>query len=118
MLAVERAKGDKSTFTYRYPILVAASFGLLHGFGFGGALAELGLPQTLQVQALGFFNVGVELGQALFVLSLFMLAAIVKKAAAAVAASFDLQTYEKLAIYPAGILASFWTIERVIGIWA
>jgi len=43
--------------------LVAFVFGLVHGFGFAGALAELGLPQGALALALFGFNVGVELGQ-------------------------------------------------------
>ncbi|MBL8290081.1 MAG: HupE/UreJ family protein [Rubrivivax sp.] len=43
--------------------LVAFGFGLVHGFGFAGALAELGLPQGALALALFGFNVGVELGQ-------------------------------------------------------
>ena len=53
--------------TARAPWLVAFSFGLLHGFGFAGALAEVGLPQNAIPIALFAFNVGVELGQLIFV---------------------------------------------------
>ena len=53
--------------TARAPWVVAFSFGLLHGFGFAGALAEVGLPQTAIPVALLFFNVGVETGQLMFV---------------------------------------------------
>ena len=48
--------------TARAPWVVAFSFGLLHGFGFAGALAEVGLPQNAIPIALLMFNVGVELG--------------------------------------------------------
>ena len=53
--------------TQHYPWVVAFTFGLLHGFGFAGALAEVGLPQSSIPIALLFFNVGVEIGQLLFV---------------------------------------------------
>lgn len=53
--------------TARAPWVVAFSFGLLHGFGFAGALAEVGLPQKAIPLALLTFNVGVEVGQLLFV---------------------------------------------------
>jgi len=46
---------------------MAFSFGLLHGFGFAGALAEVGWPQTAIPLALLMFNVVVEVGQMLFV---------------------------------------------------
>ncbi|MEX5214776.1 MAG: HupE/UreJ family protein [Nitrospiraceae bacterium] len=46
---------------------VALGFGLLHGFGFAGALADLGLPPNATVAALAGFNLGVEAGQLLIV---------------------------------------------------
>ena len=53
--------------TARQPWLVAFVFGLLHGLGFAGALAEVGLPPKAIPLALLCFNVGVELGQLAFV---------------------------------------------------
>src|SRR6185503_11733392 len=53
--------------TARWPWVVSFTFGLLHGFGFAGALAEVGLPQSSIPIALLFFNVGVEIGQLMFV---------------------------------------------------
>ena len=53
----------KPGLTARAPWVVAFSFGLLHGFGFAGALAEVGLPQKAIPVALLMFNVGVEIGQ-------------------------------------------------------
>jgi hypothetical protein len=46
---------------------VAMGFGLLHGFGFAGALADLGLPPNATVAALAGFNLGVEGGQLVLV---------------------------------------------------
>jgi hypothetical protein len=67
-LAMELVHGrrGKPGAAARWPWLVAFTFGLLHGFGFAGALAEVGLPQQAIPLALVFFNVGVELGQLLF----------------------------------------------------
>ena len=65
-LAVEIARNDQSSWTYRFPISVSTSFGLLHGFGFAAVLREIGLPQTELPAALLFFNVGVEIGQVIF----------------------------------------------------
>ena len=62
--------------TARSPWIVAFSFGLLHGFGFAGALAETGLPQTSIPVALLMFNVGVEIGQLLFVVAVLALTTI------------------------------------------
>ena len=64
---VVRGLRGKPGLTARAPWVVAFSFGLLHGFGFAGALAEVGLPQTAIPIALFTFNVGVEIGQLLFV---------------------------------------------------
>ena len=57
----------KPGLTARAPWVVAFTFGLLHGFGFAGALAEVGLPEKAIPVALLMFNVGVEIGQLLFV---------------------------------------------------
>jgi len=63
-LAVEPVKQQqgKSDLAMRAPWIVAFIFGLLHGFGFAGALAEVGLPQSDIPLALLMFNVGVEIG--------------------------------------------------------
>ena len=63
---VRRWRGETS-FTIRNPWVVAFAFGLLHGFGFAGALASAGLPAADVPLALLCFNVGVELGQLAFV---------------------------------------------------
>jgi hydrogenase/urease accessory protein HupE len=68
-LAIEVVRGwqGQRSLTHRQPWMVAFGFGLLHGLGFAGALADVGLPQADIPVALLFFNVGVELGQLLFV---------------------------------------------------
>ena len=58
---------DQRRLSENYPWLVAFAFGLLHGFGFAGALKETGLPQTDIPLSLMTFNLGVEAGQLLFV---------------------------------------------------
>ena len=67
----------------RKPWLIAFSFGLLHGLGFAGALAEVGLPQNAIPLALLFFNVGVEIGQLLFITAVLGTAALARAPAAA-----------------------------------
>jgi len=71
MLTVEIAKaavnGIKTGLIWRHPATVASLLGLLHGLGFAGALSELGLPHAMKLSALAFFNLGVELGQLLFI---------------------------------------------------
>jgi len=69
-----RAHRGHKGLTYRFPWIVAFAFGLLHGLGFAGALTSLGLPAADIPVALLFFNVGVEMGQLLFVLFILVLA--------------------------------------------
>lgn len=71
---VLRARQGERGLTHRFPWLVAFAFGLLHGLGFAGALTTLGLPPGDIPVALLFFNVGVEIGQLLFVLFFLLLA--------------------------------------------
>jgi hypothetical protein len=57
----------KKSLTHAKPWLVAFGFGLIHGFGFAGALGELGLASKDIPLALLFFNLGVEAGQVVFI---------------------------------------------------
>ena len=68
------ARQGRHGLAYRFPWLVAFAFGLLHGLGFAGALSEIGLPKSEIPLALLFFNVGVEVGQLLFVLACLLVA--------------------------------------------
>ncbi|RLD24107.1 MAG: HupE/UreJ family protein [Bacteroidetes bacterium] len=95
--------------TVLYPWVVAFTFGLLHGFGFAGALAEVGLPQADIPSALFFFNVGVELGQLAFVLAVLTILWVLKR----VKLNFPVKA-KWVAPYVIGGLASFWLIERVM----
>ncbi len=123
-MAWEIAKNNKSSLTHRFPIAVAASFGLLHGFGFAAVLRDIGLPQTELPTALLFFNVGVEIGQVLFVIALVSAFLILRPVGVRLLESatdsevphWSLLT--KPASYLIGAVASFWMIERVSGFWA
>ncbi len=115
LLAVEAVKDRTETLTSRYPASIAAAFGLLHGLGFAGALSEIGLPEGHQITALLFFNLGVEAGQLLFVAGLFAVIACIKYLGAAQTARYQ-KHVSALALYPAGFIAAYWTIERVTGV--
>jgi len=117
ILAAEVAKNKGNTLAFKFPAAVATGFGLLHGFGFGGALAEIGLPYGLQLQALAFFNIGVEIGQILFVVVAFSIYMLVKNGLATLKSGLNAPLLKPLAIYPAGLIAGYWTLERLIGIW-
>ena len=99
--------------TARAPWLVAFTFGLLHGFGFAGALAEVGLPQKAIPVALLMFNVGVEVGQLLFVGAVLGLHALLARL------RIGRATWAAQAIpYAIGGVAMFWVIERIVAFWA
>jgi hydrogenase/urease accessory protein HupE len=122
-MAWEIAKGNRDSLTHRYPIAVSASFGLLHGFGFAAVLRDIGLPQTELPVALLFFNVGVEIGQVLFVLALltafFILrSAFVRLLRSARHSDVHWSSLTVPASYLIGAVASMWMIERVAGFWA
>ena len=92
----------------RYPWLVAFIFGLLHGFGFAGALSEIGLPQSDIPLALLFFNIGVEVGQLIFVATVLLIGMILRRLI-----SQPMRWGETVITYMIGGIAAFWTIERV-----
>ncbi|WP_375324461.1 HupE/UreJ family protein [Flagellimonas sp. GZD32] len=110
-LAMEILKIQKGvpTLTSQKPWLVAFSFGLLHGFGFAGALQDIGLPQQEIPLALATFNIGVELGQIFFILVVMALMKLPK--------SFipNQNWISKITPYAIGSLAAFWLIERIAG---
>lgn len=99
--------------TARAPWVVAFSFGLLHGFGFAGALAEVGLPQKAIPVALLMFNVGVEIGQLLFV------TALLAARTTLVRLSINLPGWTRSVLpYAIGTLAMFWVFERISAFWS
>jgi hydrogenase/urease accessory protein HupE len=122
-MAWEIAKGNQDSLTHRFPVAVAASFGLLHGFGFAAVLRDIGLPQTELPTALLFFNVGVEIGQVLFVLALVAAFLVLRPALVRLLRSArDNEVHWSSLTVPAsyfiGTVASMWMIERVAGFWA
>lgn len=98
---------DGGSAARRYAI-VTGGFGLLHGLGFATVLGEIGVPHHERVPGLIFFNVGVEIGQLLFVGAVLGLMAAARLAGQAPA----LRT---AALYGAGIVSAFWLFERLAG---
>ena len=107
-LAVELAKGDRATLARRLPWLVAFAFGLLHGFGFAGALREIGLPEGEVPAALISFNLGVEAGQLAVIAAVLTIRALVGRLAPPVE-----QPALRLATYAIGVTGAYWLIERI-----
>lgn len=104
--AVRLRRGETSL-AIEWPWVVAFAFGLLHGFGFAGALVDLGLPQGDIPLALLFFNIGVEIGQLLFIAAILAVGASVRRI-------FSIPRPAPVAIaYAIGILASFWGVSRL-----
>jgi hydrogenase/urease accessory protein HupE len=104
---IARIWRGETSLTIRRPWLVAFIFGLLHGFGFAGALTGTGLPRADLPLALLTFNIGVEIGQIAFVLLVVLLE----------------RSFRQLEIrwpvwatrmpgYLIGSAGAFWTIQR------
>jgi len=109
---IVHARQGRYSVTQHYPWVVAFTFGLLHGFGFAGALAEVGLPQSSIPIALLFFNVGVEIGQLLFVGAVLAVITVGWRAGQRLRVSPPVWLW-RIAPYAIGALASFWLVERV-----
>lgn len=118
-LATEIVKGPRQSLTWRYPIAVSSSFGLLHGFGFAAALTDIGLPQTEVMTGLLLFNVGVEIGQLLFVVGIAGLMRGVQWLwSKQVMIVLDGDRVRRGVGYALGALTAFWFVERGLAIVA
>ena len=110
LIAVEalRLMGGTPSLTATRPWLVSFGFGLLHGFGFAGALGEIGLPTGAELSALLFFNIGVEIGQLLFIGIIFVFTFILMRI-------FGDRTrhLQRVAAYGVGVSGTFWVLERL-----
>jgi hydrogenase/urease accessory protein HupE len=109
---IVRAWRGQCGLTERAPWLVAGTFGLLHGFGFAGALSEVGLPANDIPMALLLFNIGVEAGQLAFVTVVLASIALIRRV------KFTFPRWaELMPPYAIGSLAMFWVIERTAAFW-
>ena len=124
LVAVEivNARRGIPSLTARWPWLVAFCFGLLHGFGFAGALAEVGLPHHAIPVALLFFNLGVEIGQLSFVAVVLTLAWTLKVVASlsfkADVVQRSINRFDVAAAYAIGAVAAYWLIGRAATLFA
>jgi hydrogenase/urease accessory protein HupE len=108
-----RSQQGKQGLTERYPWVVAFTFGLLHGFGFAGALQQVGLPQTEIPIALLFFNVGVEVGQLLFIAAVFAIFWLLRRSRRGIQLP-QVAWAPALPAYVIGSLAMFWVVQRTV----
>ena len=109
-LAAELARrpGSRPTVTARFPWAIAFSFGLLHGFGFAGALAEIGLPHDALALALFLFNVGVEIGQLVIIAAMLAGLLVLRWSPIPIGARIT-----QLPVYGMGIVSAYWFLERI-----
>jgi hydrogenase/urease accessory protein HupE len=109
---IVHARQGQPGLTQRRPWIVAFGFGLLHGLGFAGALAEVGLPPLSIPMALLFFNVGVEIGQLLFIAIVLGALAIARRIGRHL--QIDAPSWWwRVPPYAIGGIASFWVLQRV-----
>jgi hypothetical protein len=105
--------GREDTLTRRKPWIIAFAFGLLHGLAFAGALSQIGLPPKATPQALFLFNVGVEIGQLMFIaaaITAMRLYGVIERRLA-----WRRPAWAQVApAYGIGGLAAYWLIERTL----
>jgi len=109
---IVRSRGGRAGLTERLPWVVAFAFGLLHGLGFASALNEVGLPQSAIPVALFFFNVGVEVGQLVFIASVFAVLALARQVTRLITVPQPAWAW-RVAPCAIGGIAMFWVIQRV-----
>lgn len=109
-LAHELVVADKSSWTWKHPLIVSLFFGLLHGFGFASALISMGIPENKIFVSLFSFNLGIELGQIVFISIILSLRFIWNKVPIKKRLSHFIN--QKVVGSIVGVVASFWFIER------
>jgi hypothetical protein len=110
VLVCAEALGKGNSWTQRAPYLAAFPFGLVHGLGFAGALADIGLPEWHLYSALLSFNLGVEIGQVGIVLLAWWVSAQTAHRPWADSARTALLGFM-------GCLAAYWSLERIAAIF-
>lgn len=110
LLAVEIVRGKERSWTRRWPWLVAFGFGLIHGFGFAGALRAIGLPEGEVPAALIAFNIGVEAGQLAVVLAVLAILSATRRVR-----PLALDPVVRITTYAIGITGSYWLFDRLVG---
>lgn len=116
VLALEITRPRPDSWMRTRPWLMALSFGLLHGLGFAGALAEVGLPQGEIPLALLAFNLGIELGQLLLVATILAIAWLWQRVATQALRRADGLLSVLLPSYLIGSLGAYWCIERSLSL--
>ncbi|MEO0499486.1 MAG: HupE/UreJ family protein [Pseudomonadota bacterium] len=112
LMAVEimRVRRGRPSLVARHPWPVIFAIGLLHGLGFAGALADIGLPAGAEAEALILFNVGIEIGQIGVVILLMGTMRLLSRIGERVPARISVA-----ATYMIGTAGAFWTLSRLAG---
>ena len=92
----------------RHGMGLVFAFGLLHGLGFASALSESGIQVGELLLGLLSFNLGVEIGQLLFVLAVVLIGRVWQQT------RFTSRITHATA-FGLGTLGMFWTFERIAG---
>ena len=106
--------GRRDTLTWQYPIAVSGSFGLLHGLGFASVLNEIGLPQTQTLTGLLMFNLGVEIGQIIVVLSGLAIVLTWYRLFRSRVSVQAVKVIKAASNGSVGLIASYWLIDRTL----
>lgn len=112
VLLAGECMSERPTLARRAPWLVALVFGFVHGFGFAGAFAHLGLDEASVAPALLGFNAGVELGQLAVLATVGLLSLALKR----VATESTIGRVQRVAAIGIGVTAGAWTVERTV-VW-
>lgn len=115
--AAEVIRNNRQTFMWRMPWISAILFGLLHGLGFANVLREIGLPSSDMIVSLVAFNIGIEVGQLVFVLLCGVFVVAVRQLGQRQNLfRFSTRRGQSLLAYPIGIIASVWFFSRLISL--
>ena len=111
LVCVELLQSERKTLARSYPVLISLFFGLVHGLGFANELISIGFPEDGIFAALLFFNLGVEVGQIVFVIPVMLLVYAVQKFNCS-AYNFYKNLGYKFTFYTIGFVACYWFVER------
>ena len=117
-IELTRPEAARSVLASRYPQAVAFGFGLLHGFGFAGMLAEIGLPRDVELAALALFNIGLEVGQIMVVVLALAVMRVVAPQLARARKKMPLPVniLAEAPVMIMGGLSVYWLIDRLTGL--
>ncbi len=113
-LAAEIIRPARHTLVWRYPFWATTLFGLVHGFGFASVLKDIGLPQNDLVLGLAAFNIGVEIGQILFILGAIFLFKIAMRVLSPSMRLWLTSSGGSVCATIVGVVASYWFWLRIV----